>query len=35
MSIMCDIAEALHGSMTTERSPLGGLALVFVLPRSD
>ena len=35
MSIMYDIAEALHGSMTTEHSPLGGLALVFVLPRSD
>jgi two-component system OmpR family sensor kinase len=35
MSIMYDIAEALHGSMTTEHSPLGGLALVFVFPCSD
>ncbi len=32
MSIMLDIAEALHGTMTTSKSPLGGLALVFVWP---
>jgi signal transduction histidine kinase len=29
MSIMADIAEGLGGSMTTSRSPLGGLALTF------
>lgn len=32
MSIMADVAEALGGSMTTERSSLGGLALRFDLP---
>lgn len=32
MSIMADVAESLGGSMTTERSSLGGLALRFVLP---
>jgi signal transduction histidine kinase len=32
MSIMADVAEALGGSMTTERSSLGGLALRFVIP---
>ena len=35
MSIMNDIAEAIQGSMTTERSPLGGLALVFRFPVAD
>ncbi len=34
MSIMADVAEALGGSMTTERSALGGLALRFVIPLS-
>ena len=34
MSIMTDIAEALHGSMTTAPSDLGGLALVFVFVES-
>jgi signal transduction histidine kinase len=29
MSIMADIAEGLGGSMTTSKSPLGGLALTF------
>lgn len=29
MSIMADIAEGLGGSMTTSRSTLGGLALIF------
>jgi len=29
MSIMADIVEGLGGSMTTSRSPLGGLALTF------
>jgi signal transduction histidine kinase len=32
MSIMADVAEALGGSMTTEHSSLGGLALRFVIP---
>jgi two-component system OmpR family sensor kinase len=32
MSIMLDIAEALGGTMTTSRSHLGGLALVFSWP---
>jgi signal transduction histidine kinase len=32
MSIMADVAEALGGSMTTEQSSLGGLALRFVIP---
>jgi signal transduction histidine kinase len=32
MSIMADVAEAFGGSMTTERSYLGGLALRFVIP---
>ncbi len=32
MSIMADVAEALGGSMTTEKSTLGGLALRFVVP---
>jgi signal transduction histidine kinase len=32
MSIMADVAEALGGSMTTERSSLGGLGLRFVIP---
>jgi two-component system OmpR family sensor kinase len=32
MSIMLDIAEALGGTMTTSKSPLGGLALVFAWP---
>lgn len=33
MSIMADIAESLGGTMTTEQSSLGGLAVRFVLPR--
>ncbi len=32
MSIMADIAESVGGSMTTERSALGGLALRFEIP---
>lgn len=32
MSIMADVAEAVGGSMTTERGFLGGLALRFVMP---
>jgi two-component system OmpR family sensor kinase len=32
MSIMADVAEALGGAMTTERSSLGGLRLRFTLP---
>ena len=32
MSIMADVAEALGGSMTTEKSPLGGLGLRFSIP---
>ncbi len=32
MSIMADVAESLGGSMTTERSSLGGLGLRFVIP---
>jgi hypothetical protein len=32
MSIMADVAEALGGSMTTEKSSFGGLALRFVIP---
>jgi two-component system OmpR family sensor kinase len=32
MSIMADVAESLGGTMTTEPSVLGGLALRFVLP---
>lgn len=33
MSIMADVAESLGGSMTTERSSLGGLRVRFVLPQ--
>jgi two-component system, OmpR family, sensor kinase len=32
MSIMADVAEALGGAMSTERSSLGGLRLRFTLP---
>ncbi|HWD96196.1 MAG TPA: HAMP domain-containing sensor histidine kinase [Acidimicrobiales bacterium] len=32
MSIMADVAETLGGSMNTEKSSLGGLALRFVIP---
>jgi hypothetical protein len=32
MSIMADVAESLGGTMTTEPSVFGGLALRFVLP---
>ncbi len=32
MSIMADVAEALGGSMMTEKSKLGGLGLRFVVP---
>ncbi len=32
MSIMADVTDALGGTLTTERSDLGGLALVFVFP---
>ncbi|MGA7834218.1 MAG: HAMP domain-containing sensor histidine kinase [Acidimicrobiales bacterium] len=32
MSIMADVAESLGGSMSTEKSSLGGLALRFVVP---
>lgn len=32
MSIMADVAESLGGTMTTQASSLGGLALHFVLP---
>ena len=32
MSIMADVADALGGTLTTERSDLGGLALVFSFP---
>jgi signal transduction histidine kinase len=34
MSIMADVAEALGGTMVTEKSELGGLAVRFVLPRT-
>jgi signal transduction histidine kinase len=32
MSIMADVARALGGSMKTEKSALGGLAIIFELP---
>jgi len=32
MSIMSDIVQTLHGTMTVAPSPLGGLRLCFVLP---
>ncbi len=32
MSIMADVTDALGGTLTTERSDLGGLALVFRFP---
>ena len=32
MSIMADVTDALGGTLTTERSELGGLALVFTFP---
>lgn len=32
MSIMADLSEAMGGSMTTSKSPLGGLRLSFVFP---
>jgi signal transduction histidine kinase len=34
MSMMADLAESLGGTMTTAASPLGGLALGFILPLS-
>jgi hypothetical protein len=32
MSIMADVARAVGGSMKTEQSSLGGLAIIFDLP---
>lgn len=34
MSIMADLSEAMGGSMTTSKSPLGGLRLTFSFPGS-
>jgi two-component system, OmpR family, sensor kinase len=34
LSIMSDVADALGGAMTTERSDLGGLAVVFTFTRA-
>ncbi len=35
MSIMSDIVQTLHGTMTVAPSPLGGLRLCFVLPTTS